>query len=97
MELVYAGLLLHAAKKDISEENVAAIVKAAGLHEDAARIKALVASLKAVNIDEAIKQAAMPVAVAGPAASAEAKPAEKKEDEGKKAEEAAAGLSSLFG
>lgn len=95
MELVYAGLLLHAAKKDISEENVAAVMKAAGAEADAARIKALVASLKAVNIDEAIKQAAAPVAAAAPAA--EAKPVEKKEDEGKKAEEAAAGLSSLFG
>ena len=96
MELVYAGLLLHAAKKEITEHSVEAVVKAAGIEADHARIKALVASLKAVNIDEAIKQAAMPVAVAAPAAS-EAKPAEKKEDEGKKAEEAAAGLSSLFG
>ena len=95
MELVYAGLLLHAAKKDISEANVSAVVKAAGIEADAARIKALVASLKAVDIDEAIKQAAMPVAAA-PVAS-EAKPEAKKEDEGKKAEEAAAGLSSLFG
>ena len=96
MELVYAGLLLHAAKKEISEQNVAAVVKAAGIEADPARIKALVASLKAVNIDEAIKQAAMPVAVAAPAGEAPKKE-EKKEDEGKKAEEAAAGLSSLFG
>ena len=96
MELVYAGLLLHAAKKEISEENVAAVVKAAGIEAAPARVKALVASLKAVNIDEAIKQAAVPVAAA-PAATSEAKKEEKKEDEGKKAEEAAAGLSSLFG
>ena len=96
MELVYAGLLLHAAKKEISEASVSAVVKAAGIEADPARVKALVASLKAVNIDEAIRQAAMPVAAA-PAATSEAKKEEKKEDEGKKAEEAAAGLSSLFG
>ncbi|MBU0952886.1 MAG: 50S ribosomal protein P1 [Nanoarchaeota archaeon] len=98
MEYIYAALLLHAAKKDITEAAVTKVLDATGTKSDAARVKALVASLDGVNIEEAIKKAAAPVAAA-PAASApsEAKKEEKKEDEGKKAEEAAAGLSSLFG
>ncbi|HKZ45401.1 MAG TPA: 50S ribosomal protein L12 [archaeon] len=91
MEEVYAALLLHSAKQNITEESISKILQSAGLAPDQAKIKALVASLEGVNIDEAIKQAA--VAVAAPA---EEKKEEKKE-EGKKAEEAAVGLSSLFG
>lgn len=93
MEYVYSALLLHSAKQPITEENVKKVLQASGIAVDEAKVKALVASLEGVNIDEAIKQAA--VAVAAPAA--EEKKEERKEDEGKKAEEAAAGLSSLFG
>ena len=100
MELVYAALLLHSMKKPIDETHVKKIVEAAGGEADGARIKALVGSLKDVNIEEAIKQAAV-TAVAAPVASAHEKPAEEKEesaeDQEKKAEEAAGGLSSLFG
>ena len=94
MEYVYSALLLHSVKQPINEENVKKILQSAGVAVDEAKVKALVASLEGVNIDEAIQQAA--VAVAAPAAGQEKKE-EKKEDEGKKAEEAAAGLSSLFG
>ncbi len=103
MELVYAALLLHSAKKPIDEAGVKKIVDAAGISADEAQIKALVGSLKDVNIEEAIKNAAVAAAPAAPAAgAAEAKPAEEKEEESpeeqeKKAEEAAGGLSSLFG
>ena len=101
MEYVYSAMLLHSAGQPINEENVKKVLTAAGVKTDAARVKALVASLEGVNIDEAIKSAtAIPVAAA-PAAAA-APPAEKKEkkkDE-KKEEvsqaEAAAGLSALF-
>lgn len=92
MEYVYASLLLHAAKQPINEENVKKVLQSAGVSPDDTKVKALVASLEGVNIDEAVKQTA--VAVAAPAG--EAKKDEKKEDE-KKVEEAAAGLSSLFG
>ena len=92
MEYVYASLLLHAAKQPINEENVKKVLQSAGVSPDDAKVKALVASLEGVDIDEAVKQTA--VAVAAPAG--EAKKDEKKEDE-KKVEEAAAGLSSLFG
>ena len=106
MEYVYTAMLLHSAGKKISEENVKKVLTAAGAKPDDARIKALVASLDGVNIDEAIKTAAaFPVAAAAPAQAAGAPAEEKKEDKkAKKAEkkeevseeEAAAGLSALF-
>lgn len=99
MEYVYTALLLHAAKKEINEAHVSAVLKAAGIEADGGKVKALVASVANVNIDEAIKQAAMaPVAAAAaPAAHAEGKKEEKKEDTAKAAEAAAEGLGSLFG
>jgi len=92
MEEVYAAMLLHSAKQEINEKSVAKVLESAGVTPDQAKIKALVASLEGVNIDEAIKQAA--VAVAAPKAE---KKEEKKEKKEEKAEEAAAGLSALFG
>ncbi|MBN2330858.1 MAG: 50S ribosomal protein P1 [Candidatus Aenigmarchaeota archaeon] len=103
MEMVYAALMLHTMHKPVDEKGIKKIVEAAGGEADAARIKALVGSLKDVNIDEAIKQTAVAAAPAAPAAvegkkAAEAKPEEESaEDQEKKAEEAAGGLSSLFG
>ncbi|MBS3061322.1 MAG: 50S ribosomal protein P1 [Candidatus Diapherotrites archaeon] len=102
MEYVYAAMLLHSAKKDISEKAVEEVLKAAGVTPDAARAKALVASLKEVNIEEAIKAASVaPVAVAAaPVAQAGGNAAkeEKSEEDTAKSEEAAAeGLSALFG
>lgn len=104
MEYVYAGLLLHKAGKQITEEAVKKVLTAAGVHVDEARVKALVAALEGVNIDEAIKKAAVAqqVMAAAPAAAGapaqEKKKEEKSKEDSKKAEEAAAaGLGSLFG
>ncbi len=101
MEYVYTALLLHAAGKEVSEAAVSKVLEAAGAKPDSARVKALIASLKDVNIDEAIKNAAAVQAVAtAPAAAGEAQPAkaEKKEEDNKKTEEEAAeGLAGLFG
>ena len=105
MEYVYAGLLLHKAGKQITEEAVKKVLTAAGVHVDEARVKALVAALEGVNIDEAIKKAAVaqPMMAAAPAASSapahqEKKKEEKSKEDSKKAEEAAAaGLGALFG
>lgn len=97
MEYVYAALLLHSAKQPVTEENVAKVLGASGMQVDQARVKALVSSLQGVNIDEAIKQAAMPVAAPVQAAAPAAKAEEKKEEKKPTAEEAAAGLSALFG
>ncbi len=103
MEYVYAALLLHEAGKEINEENLKKVIEAAGIEADEARIKALVSALEGVDIEEAISQAAMPVAAApaaaaaAPAAAEEKKEEKSEEDEEKKEEEAAAGLASLFG
>jgi len=103
MEMVYAALLLHSAKKEINEANLKKVVEAAGDKPEAGKIKALVSSLEGVDIEDAIKQTAI-AATAAPAAAApaegaseEKKEEKKEEDQGKKAEEAAAGLSALFG
>ena len=103
MEYVYAALMLHKLKKEITEENVTSIVKSSGAEVNEAKVKSLVASLADVNIEDAIKAA--PVAAA--AAPATAAPAEggegkkeEKQDESAKAEageKAMEGLSSLFG
>jgi large subunit ribosomal protein L12 len=103
MEYIYASLLLHSAKKDITEESLKNVLTAAGINVDEVRVKAVVAALKEVNIDEVLKNAAaMQVTAAAPAAQPEKKEAkeEKKEEEEKKGpseEEIAGGLSSLFG
>jgi large subunit ribosomal protein L12 len=110
MEYVYAALLLHKLKQDITEDSVKNVVKAAGVTPDDVRVKALVAALSEVQIDEALKAAPVAVAAAGaPAAAAPAAggagaaaaggaggEATAKEEE-KKEEEALEGLSSLFG
>ena len=101
MKYVYAALLLHSSSQPITEENVKKVVAAAGGQVEEVQVKALVAALSEVNIDEALKSAsAMVPAVAAPAAApAEAKKEEKKpgEEEKKKEEEALAGLGALFG
>jgi large subunit ribosomal protein L12 len=106
MENIYAAMLLHKAGKEINEETVTAVLTAAGLKVDAVQVKALVASLSEVNIDEAIKaaptmMAAAPVAAAGaeakPAAAAPEDKKKKAEEEKAKEEAALEGLGALFG
>ncbi len=101
MEYIYAALVLHKAGKEVTESSLKAVLEAAGVKADDGRVKALVAALDGVNIEEAIKNAA-PVAAAAPAAAAPAAagaPAKEKKEkqEEKKPEEAAAGLGALFG
>ncbi len=107
MEYIYAAMLLHKAGKEINEQNLTQVLTSAGINADTVRVKALVASLAEVKIDEAIKSAStmMAAPVAAPVAAApaaEAKPKEddkkKKEEEEKHKEEAALeGLGALFG
>jgi large subunit ribosomal protein L12 len=104
MEYIYAALLLHSAKKEIKEADIKAVLTAAGIAVDEARVKALVAALEGVNIEEAISKAAMapaaaaPVAAAAPAAAAPAADEKAKEEEKKEEEESGmAGLGALFG
>ncbi|MBT4981854.1 MAG: 50S ribosomal protein P1 [Euryarchaeota archaeon] len=99
MEYVYAAMLLHSAETEIDEKAVTAVLKAAGVSADSARVKALVASLSGVDIAEAMATAVAAPAAAAPvaaAASADAAPAEEAEEE----EEEEGGfecLGSLFG
>ena len=102
MEYVYAALMLHKLKKEITEENVTSIVKASGSEANEAKVKSLVASLADVNIEDAIKAAPVAVAAApaaAPAEGGEGKKEEKKDEaaSGKSEEKAMEGLSSLFG
>ena len=106
MEYVYAALMLHKLEKEVNEANVTSVVKATGAEVNEAQVKALVASLADVNIEEAIKAAPVAVAAAAAAAPAADAPAEggddkkekKAEPPSEKQEEAAMeGLSSLFG
>lgn len=103
MEYVYGALLLNAAGKSIDEKALNGVLSAAGVSADTARVKALLASLDGVDLKEVLAKAET-VAVAAPAAAA----ADKKDDKGKKEEEkpeekgvseeeAAEGLSALFG
>jgi large subunit ribosomal protein L12 len=98
MEYIYSAMLLHKAGKSISDANLTKVLEAAGVQADEGRIKALVAALKGINIDEAIK--AVPVAAPAPAPVAEtAEKKPKKEEKPKEEEkpEEVTGLGALFG
>jgi large subunit ribosomal protein L12 len=97
MEYVYTALLLHKAGQDMSAKNMEAVLTAAGVKPDKGRIKALLAALEGVDIEDALKGAAMPMAAAAPAAAETPAEEKKEEEEEEKEEEEVAGLSSLFG
>ena len=99
MQYIYSAMLLHAAKQPINEANVKKVLESAGVKPEEGRVKALVAALDGVDINAAIKEAAVPMMaapVAAPSGASAAKKEEKKEE--KKSEETAAvGLAGLFG
>jgi large subunit ribosomal protein L12 len=103
MEYVYGALLLNAAGKPIDEKGLSGVLNAAGVATDAARVKALLASLEGVNLTEVLAKAetfSAPAPAAAPEkkeAKGEKKEEEKKEEKGVSEEEAAEGLSALFG
>jgi len=104
MEYVYAALLLHKAGKPVNEETISQVINATGIEPDSVRVKALVASLEEVDIEEALKTT--PALMTAPQAAAptkdepkeEAKEEKKsEEEEQKKEEQALEGLGALFG
>ncbi|PHQ44605.1 50S ribosomal protein P1 [Halorubrum sp. C3] len=67
MEYVYAALILNETGEEINEDNLTGVLEAAGVDVEESRVKALVAALEDVDIEEAIETAA-----AAPAAGASA-------------------------
>jgi len=86
MEYVYAALILNESGEELNEDNITGVLEAAGVDVEESRVKALVAALEDVDIEEAVEQAAAAPAAA-PAASGAA--AEGAADEGGDDEEEA--------
>ena len=96
MEYMYAAMLLHSAGKEVEETSIGNILNAAGISPDAVRVKALVAALAEVDIDEALKAPVL-TAAAAPAAAAPAQAEEEEQPKEEEKEEDLQGLSALFG
>ncbi len=101
---LHAVLLLHGAGKDVSQEGIVAVMKAAGAEADDAKAKVLSEAVKGVDFEDLLKNvatvAAAPAAAApaaGGAPAAEAAEEEEEVSEEKKEEQAAEGLANLFG
>lgn len=111
MEYVYAALILNESGEEINEANLTDVLDAAGVDVEESRVKALVAALEDVDIDDAVEQAAaVPAggAAAGGASEgsaddggddeAEEEEAAEEEEEDDEDEEAdGEGLGELFG
>src|SRR6056297_1466210 len=78
MEYVYAALILNESGDEINEDNLTDVLEAAGVSVEESRVKALVAALEDVDIEEAVEQAA---AAPVPASGGAAAPAEGGDDE----------------
>ncbi|GAA0725820.1 large subunit ribosomal protein L12 [Halorubrum trapanicum] len=97
MEYVYAALILNETGEEINEDNVTGVLEAAGVDVEESRVKALVAALEDVDIEDAIETAAAAPAAAGAAsggsadgdASADEADDDDEADEADAAEEAA--------
>jgi large subunit ribosomal protein L12 len=98
---MYAAMLLHSAGKEITEDNITNTLTAAGLKPDSIRVKALVAALADVDIDEAIKSPVLTAGIAPPVAppteEVAAPEEEQLEEETPEEEEDLQGLGALFG
>jgi large subunit ribosomal protein L12 len=98
MEYVYAALILSETGEEINEDNLTGVLEAGGADVEESRVKALVAALEDVDIEEAVQgAAAVPAGGAGggtpaggDAGDAEAEEAEADEGDDDEAEEAEA-------
>lgn len=89
MEYVYAALILNETGEEINEENLTSVLEAAGTDVEESRVKALVAALEDVDIEEAVEQAAAVPAAGGAAGGAAAAGGESDEGGEDEAEEEA--------
>lgn len=99
MEYIYSVMLLNKAGKTVDEKSVTAVLEAAGVKADAAKVKSLIAALDGVDVEKVIAESsvvasAAPAAAGAAATQAAAPVAEKKEEA--PAADASAGLGSLF-
>ncbi len=108
MEYVYAALILNETGEEINEDNITGVLEAAGVDVEESRVKALVAALEDVDIEEAIETAAAAPAAGAAAASGaadgddsddeEEEAAEEEEDEDEEEDDdGGEGLGELFG
>ncbi|MEF8786303.1 MAG: 50S ribosomal protein P1 [Haloarculaceae archaeon] len=113
MEYVYAALILNESGEEINEDNLTGVLEAAGVDVEESRVKALVAALEDVDIDEAVEEAtAVPATTGGSAAPAggeeeaadeggeeeeEAEEEEAADEDEDEDEDAGEGLGELFG
>jgi large subunit ribosomal protein L12 len=82
MEYVYAALILNESGEEINEDNITSVLEAAGVDVEQSRVKALVAALEDVDIEEAIETAAAAPAAAGGAAGGAGGDDDTDDDEG---------------
>ncbi|WP_434521183.1 50S ribosomal protein P1 [Halorubrum sp. AS12] len=89
MEYVYAALILNETGEEINEDNVTGVLEAAGVDVEESRVKALVAALEDVDIEDAIETAAAaPAAGAASGGSADADASADEADDDDEADEA---------
>ena len=69
MEYVYAALILNETDEELNEDNLTNVLDAAGVDVEESRVKALVAALEDVDIDDAVSEAAAVPAGGGAAAA----------------------------
>ncbi|PSQ44418.1 50S ribosomal protein P1 [Halobacteriales archaeon SW_5_68_122] len=89
MEYVYAALILHETDEEINETNLTDVLEAAGVDVEESRVKALVAALEDVDVEEAIDTAAAVPAGGGGGGGTAAGAAEAEEEEAEEADEEA--------
>jgi large subunit ribosomal protein L12 len=89
MEYVYAALILNESGAEINEKNLTNVLDGAGVDVEESRVKALVAALEDVDIDEAVEDAAAVPATTGGSGGAAPATDDGGDDEAEEEEEAA--------
>lgn len=56
MEYAYAALLLNEAEKELNEENITRVLKAAEIDVNSSRVKAMVAALEDIAVDDVVTE-----------------------------------------
>jgi len=82
MEYVYAALILNESGEEINEDNLTNVLEAAGVDVEQSRVKALVAALEDVDINEAVEEATAVPATTGAAAGGAAAESDVEADDG---------------